>query len=219
MIINTLLFDLDGTLVDSNELILESFRQTFLAFQPEKTYTREKLLEMMGPPLFDTFSVVSTNPEIIQSMIDYYRKTYVRLEFEYIKIYPNTILMLSHFKSQGFNLAIVTTKFLESAIPSIKAYHLEDYFDVVISLDDVKNHKPHPEPVLKALSAFDNVTGAVMIGDNFSDLLSGKNAGILTCGLEWSLKKEILKETNPTFWIRDFKELIDIIDNYNKEAF
>lgn len=217
MKINTILFDLDGTLVDSNELILESFRRTFVKYDPTKTYSKALLLEMMGPPLYETFSAVTRDESIIQEMIDYYRKIYVEIEFDYVKLYPHTIEMLSYFKNKGYNLAIVTTKFLVSAVPSIEEFHINDYIDVVISLDDVKNHKPHPEPVLAALQRFKNVEKAVMVGDNFTDLESGKAAGILTCGLEWSFKKDTLLQTNPTFWIHSFKDLITQIEEYNKE--
>ncbi len=217
MIINTILFDLDGTLVDSNELILESFRQTFLAYQPNVYYSKSQLLEMMGPPLHKTFQVISTDEKVIQEMIQFYRNTYVKLEFDYISLYPGTIEMLDYFHKNGYNLAIVTTKFLESAYPSINTFHINDYIDVVIGLDDVVNHKPHKEPVMKALSKFSNVLQAIMIGDNQTDIEAGHNAGILTCGLEWSFKKTALKESNPTFWIHHFQELITLIDKYNKE--
>jgi len=217
MKINTILFDLDGTLVDSNELILESFRRTFLHYFPERNYSKEKLLEMMGPPLYETFSELTKVEETIQEMIDFYRKVYVEIEFDYVTLYPYTLEMLSYFKNKGYNLGIVTTKFMISAVPSIKAFHIDDYVNVVISLDEVKNHKPHPEPVLTALKRFSHVEMAVMVGDNYTDLESGKAAGILTCGLEWSLKKESLKETNPTFWIHSFEDFVKQIEQYNKE--
>lgn len=217
MKINTILFDLDGTLVDSNELILETFRQTFNQFQPMNHYSHSDLLEMMGPPLYETFQVVSSDEAIIQEMIQFYRETYKRIEFDYIQIYPDTIEMLKHFKDKNFNLGIVTTKFQESAVPSMKHYHIDEYITVIIGLDDVDNYKPHPEPIYKALSKFSTIENAVMVGDNATDLLAGKNAGILTCGVDWSLKRGPLLETKPDFWIRDFKELIKIIEDYNKE--
>lgn len=216
--INTILFDLDGTLVDSNELILESFRQTLNHYCNRSEFTRVELIEMMGPPLYDTFKQYTSDESKIQEMIQYYRNTYIRLEFDYVKPYPYTIEMLSHFKSLGYNLAIVTTKFLVSALPSIQTFHIEDYIDTIISLDDVTYHKPHPEPIYKALSAFNNVEGAIMVGDAPSDLLSGQNAGIYSCGIEWSLKSDKLKEVHPTYWIKDFKEFIELIEKHNQEA-
>lgn len=216
MKLDTLLFDLDGTLIDSNELILETFKRTFLRFFPNRPYSRAELLEMMGPPLYETFENVTKDSIVIQSMIETYREIYTNIEFEYITLYPDVIEMLRYFKSKNFFIGIVTTKFRVSAIPSINEYGIDKYIDVLIGLDDVTNYKPHPEPIYKALEGLQN-PHAMMIGDNSSDLLAGKNAGILTCGVDWSLKRAPLLETKPDFWIRNFKELITVVDNYNQE--
>lgn len=216
MKLDTLLFDLDGTLIDSNELILETFRKTFLEYLPKRHFSRQELLDMMGPPLFETFQIVSSDSQVIEDMINVYRKIYMETEFDYVSLYPYVIEMLKHFKSMGFNIAIVTTKFQESALPSIHRFGIDKYLDVLIGLDDVTNHKPHPEPIFKALERF-NHPHAMMIGDAATDLLAGKNASIMTCGVDWSLKRESLLETKPDFWIHDYKELISIVQKYNEE--
>ncbi|MBI9009975.1 MAG: HAD-IA family hydrolase [Tenericutes bacterium] len=215
--IDTILFDLDGTLVDSNELIIKSFYETMKIYMPERDFSRAELIEMIGPPLKETFLIATNNPNTIEEMIDYYRKIYVDLEFDYIDIYPNTIKMLKAFSEKGFNLGIVTTKFKESAIPSIEHYGLDKYITSYCFLDDITEHKPHPEPIYYALKAFKNHKKVMMVGDNTGDIEAGFNADCLTCGLEWSIKRDLIKELNPDFWIEDYLELIDIIENYNKE--
>lgn len=215
--IDTVLFDLDGTLVDSNELIIHSFRETMKKYMPNQCFSRQALIDMIGPPLEETFQIATNDPLIIQEMIDYYRKVYVEKEFDYIDIYPNTVTMLKTLSERGFNLGIVTTKFESSALPSIKAYGLNKYITSYAFLDNVSNHKPHPEPVFYALKQFPSFQKVIMIGDNVSDIMSGFNASVLTCGLEWSIKKEATKALNPDFWISDYLELIDLIDAYNKE--
>jgi len=216
--IDTILFDLDGTLVDSNELIIKSFYETMKKYMPEKEFSRSELIDMIGPPLKETFLVATKDPLIIQEMIDYYRKVYVDLEFDYIDIYPNTIKMLQTFYDRGFNLGIVTTKFEESALPSIKHYGLDRYISSFCYLDNITEHKPHPEPIYYALKKFNSHNKVVMVGDNTGDILAGFNAGCLTVGLDWSIKRELIKELNPDFWIKNYLELINIIDEYNKEV-
>ncbi len=215
--IDTVLFDLDGTLVDSNELIIKSFDETMKKYLPEREFSRMELIEMIGPPLQETFSIASTNQAVIDEMIVYYREVYVRLEFDYVKIYPNTIEMLKTLSENNFNLGIVTTKFKRSAMPSIKHYGLDKYITSYCFLDDISEHKPHPEPIFFALNQFKDYNNVIMVGDNSSDILAGRNASALTCGVNWSIKKDLIKSLNPDFWINDFSDLIKIINDFNKE--
>lgn len=215
--IDTILFDLDGTLVDSNELIIKSFYETMKKYLPNRKFNRAELIEMIGPPLKETFKIATKDPKIIIEMIDYYRKVYVDYEFDYIDIYPNTLKMLRTFFERGYNLGIVTTKFKESAIPSIKHYRLDKYITSYCFLDDITEHKPNPEPIYFALNQFNSYKNVIMVGDNTSDILAGDNAHTLTCGLDWSIKRELIKKLNPDFWIKDYLDLIDIVDEFNKE--
>ncbi|MCK5732111.1 MAG: HAD-IA family hydrolase [Tenericutes bacterium] len=214
--IDTVLFDLDGTLVDSNELIIKSFYETMKKYVPNRAFTRKELIDMIGPPLKESFLVAGDDPKLIQEMIDYYRQVYVDLEFDYIKLYPNVIETLKILSEHNINLGIVTTKFKESALPSIELYGLDKYITSYCFLDDVREHKPHPEPIFFALNQFKDYKNVLMIGDNSSDILAGKNASTYTCGIEWSIKKDLIKSLNPDFWIYDCLELLDIVI-YNKE--
>ncbi len=216
--INTILFDLDGTLVDSNQLLIDSFEQTFKYFFPKSKYTKQDYINMIGPTLEETFSILEKNKNNVREMINYFRHFYLKNEYQYIKIYPNLIETLKKLKKLNFQLGIVTTKFKESALPSIKHFNLDKYMDVYVFLDDVKKPKPSAEPIIYAKNRLVNPKEIIIVGDNPSDILAGKNANILTCGVEWSLKKDILKTTNPDFWIFDFNELIPIIKKFNKEV-
>jgi len=212
--IDTLLFDLDGTLVDSNELILDTLDKTIKIHFPKLSFSRNELIQMMGPPLSETFAKYTQDSSLIETMIQTYRTVYKTDEFDYIKIYPHVIDALKRFKAAGFHLGIVTTKFKVSAMPSIIHFGIDQYIDVVIGLDDVFNHKPHPEPIYKALERFPH-QNAVMIGDSPADLLAGINAKILSCGVEWSYKKQELLALKPDFWLKDFADLFDMISKYN----
>lgn len=215
--IDTILFDLDGTLVDSNELIIHSFKETMLKYLPNRDFSRSELIEMIGPPLRETFKIVTNDPEVIQEMIDYYRKVYVDNEFDYVTLYPNTLEMLEYFSNNKFNLGIVTTKFEESALPSIKHYGLDKYITSFCFLDDIKNPKPSADPIHFALSNFNKYNQVLMIGDNTGDIKAGHNANCLTCGIDWSIKRDLLKLEKPTFWIYDYSELKSLVNKYNKE--
>lgn len=212
--IDTILFDLDGTLVDSNELIIETFKRTYQVHFPNLSFAHSELAQMMGPPLSETFLLIAKNDNLVNEMIVTYRQIYRSIEFDYISLYPGVIECLSSLKAIGYNLGIVTTKFKESAMPSIEHYGIDRYIDVIIGLDDVNNHKPHPEPIYKALKRIKH-QGVLMVGDSPSDILAGKNADILTCGVDWSYRKEEIKQLKPDLWLTDFQQLIELIKTYN----
>lgn len=216
--VDTLLFDLDGTLIDTNEVIIGSFRQTFNTHFPNKKVTREDILTYIGPTLHQTFGEYTHDPLLVEEMIKTYRETYVAIEEGMYKIYPYVKETMITLKEQGYNLCIVTSKFKEAAWPSFTNYGLEKVFDAFVALDDVTNPKPDKEPVLKALSYFPNYKGAIMIGDNQGDILAGKNANIYSAGVAWSIKGEsYLNEVSPDFMLHDIRDIFSILNTLNKE--
>ena len=216
--IDTILFDLDGTLINTNEIIIDSFQSTFETHFPGLPLTREKIMTFIGPTLHDTFSEYTNDPFTIQAMIESYREYYVEYEFGNFEIYPGVIDTIKKLHKNGYNLGIVTSKFKEAAWPSFTHYNLDDYFTVFIALDDVKKPKPNREPIDTALSRFPSVNEAIMIGDNQGDILAGKNAGIYSGGVAWSLKGSAhLMEVNPDFMLADMNDVFRVIKRIEEE--
>lgn len=213
--LNTLIFDLDGTLVNSNELIVSTFAKTLKICAPEKCFTRTELIAMMGPPLSETLSPY-TQKHTIPELIDVYRGFYKEDEPKLIKSYEGVKETLAYFAAKGFHMAIVTTKFHESAAPSLVFSGAGNYINVVIGLEDIRKPKPDPEPIFKALSYFPGAN-AIMIGDVDTDIQAGKNAGLPTVGVSWSYKLEALKQSRPDFMIDRFSDLIGVVERYNEE--
>lgn len=209
--IDTVLFDLDGTLVDSIPLIAETLRKTILAFHPEVVLDPATIESMIGPPLATSFRRFTDDEAMVGRMIDRYRAIYVADEPAAIRIFPHVEETLRELKRKGYRLGIVTTKFTVSALPSLTHFGIVDLFDVIIGLEHVKRHKPDPEPVLKALAALPH-QDAVMVGDTEGDLLAGRAAGILVCAVGWSHRREALHALHPDFWIEDFAEFIPAIE-------
>jgi 2-phosphoglycolate phosphatase len=217
--IDAVLFDLDGTLVDSIPLIADTLRETLRERFPELRFSAAEIDAMIGPPLRATFARFTADPDLIEAMIGRYRERYQETELKRVRIYPGAAETLAALKRRGVRLGLVTTKFTASAMPSLLHFDIARLFDVIVGLETVKNHKPHPEPVLKALAAFP-YRQAVMVGDTEGDLIAGRAAGILTCAVGWSTKKDALAALRPDFWINDFAELIPAIERYDsKEDF
>jgi len=216
--LTTILYDLDGTLIDTNNVIIESFKATFKKHFPNIPLSREKILTFIGPTLQDTFGLYTSDPFLIQEMIDTYRSFYVDYEMGNFEIYPGVLDTVKKLKQKGYQLGIVTSKFREAAWPSFTFYSLNDYFDVFVGLDDVDYPKPNRNPIDVALSQFSSNGKAIIIGDNQGDILAGKNAGIYSAGVAWSEKGSLhLMEVEPDFMLGKMSDIFHIIKKINKE--
>lgn len=207
---DVLLYDLDGTIVDSNELILSCFAKTYRDHFPHRSFSKQALIEMMGPPLLETFERFESDPAVLEDMIQTYLAHYRNDEPAMISIYPGMIEALRYFHDQGVRQYVVTTKFHRSADPSLRHFGLLDWFDGIIALEDVKKPKPDPEGIRMALSK-QPWKRAFMVGDNPSDIQAGKNAGIATIGVTYSYKLSELQAASPDHWIEDGFDLIRLI--------
>lgn len=206
----TLLFDLDGTLINTNELIIASFLHTLGHYRPNE-YTRETVLPFIGPTLQDTFR--SIDAERWEEMVETYRAHNHKHHDELVEDYPGVYEGLQKLHDLGFKMAIVTTKKNKTAHMGLKLKGLDAFFDVVIGLDDVTKAKPDPEPLMKALEALGSTPEeAIMVGDNSHDILGGKNAGVTTAAVGWAIKgEEYLTSFNPDYILHTMNDLLDIV--------
>ncbi|WP_163536490.1 pyrophosphatase PpaX [Gracilibacillus sp. YIM 98692] len=210
MKVETILFDLDGTLIDTNELIIASFTHTLEKYG-DRSYTREEVINFIGPPLVDSLSKV--NPYKVEEMMDTYRKHNYENHEKYVKAYPTVVETIKTLKEQSYQLGIVTTKLTDTAKLGLKITGLADLFEVMIGLDDVENAKPHPEPILKAIDQLQaNPMTTMMVGDNYHDIEAGHNAGVQTAGVAWSIKgRKILEEHEPNYMLEEMSDLLQIV--------
>lgn len=210
MKVETILFDLDGTLIDTNELIIASFTYTVEKYG-DRPYSREEIIEFIGPPLVDSLSKV--NPDKVDEMIKAYREHNYANHEKYVKAYPDVVETVRSLKDKGLKLAIVTTKIHHTAELGLKIAGMEGIFDVIIGLDDVENAKPHPEPVLSAIDQLKaNPMSTLMVGDNYHDIEAGQNAGVQTAGVAWAIKgRETLEQYRPDYMLEKITDLYQII--------
>lgn len=208
--IDTILFDLDGTLINTIDLILDSFLHTMEKFFPGK-YKREDVISFIGPPLSETFHKL--DPDKMEEMTVTYRKYNHAMHDELVKEYEGVYETLETLDEKGYKMAIVTTKKRETAIKGMKLMGIDKFFDVVISLDEVINYKPHPEPLEKALEALgSSPETALMVGDSKHDILGGKNTGTMTAGVAWTIQgKDALQAYEPDIMLETMTELLDYL--------
>ncbi|PEB98521.1 MULTISPECIES: pyrophosphatase PpaX [Bacillus] len=215
MRINTVLFDLDGTLINTNELIISSFLHTLNTYYPNQ-YKREDVLPFIGPSLQDTFSKIDESK--VEEMITSYRKFNHDHHDELVEEYETVYETVRELKKQGYKVGIVTTKARQTVEMGLQLSKLDEFFDVVVTIDDVEHVKPHPEPLQKALELLDaKPEEALMVGDNHHDIVGGQNAGTKTAAVSWTLKgRAYLEAYKPDFMLDKMSDLLPILSNMNR---
>jgi len=176
-----ILFDLDGTLIDSTPAILESFAVAFETFNYPLPPENE-IKKLIGLPLDIMFEKLGIAKNETQKFVEAYKKHYRPISKQKTTLLPFAKEAIIQAK-QIANLAIVTTKTSRYSKELMQHFGVLEYFDVLIGREDVKNPKPHPEPILKALKHFKNYNQAFMIGDTCLDCISAKNANITPIGV------------------------------------
>ena len=210
MTIKALLFDFDGTLLNTNDLIIQTFMQLLEEKFPGQ-YKKEDCLRFIGPSLKETFAELTPGEE--DSMIAKYREWNGAHHDELVTEYDGVVSTLEILKAQGIRLAIVSTKQLKSIERGLQILGATHLFETVVGSDDVTNVKPNPEPILLAIERL-GVTKeeTLMIGDNSHDIEGGKNAGVKTAGVAWSIKgQDYLKQFNPDYILQHMTDLLTIV--------
>ena len=181
-----LLFDLDGTLCDTDEMIVQTMQAIYKEFKPVKERSREELYYFSGPPIRDTLGneFPDQDPDY---MYDVFKKVSKGFYKDYVYPYKDEIEILTALKEKGYRLGVVTNKGLPLTIYSLEICHIESLFDVIISADDVAIPKPDPTGINKALEklGIKNKEEVLYIGDNDIDYVTASNAGVDTLLVTW----------------------------------
>ncbi len=214
--VDTILFDLDGTLINTIDLIVASFMHTMEKYYPGE-YEEKDVVHFIGPPLSETFEKLDS--QRIDEMTKTYRAFNHEKHEELVSEYEGVYETVETLSKQGYKLAIVTTKRSDTAIKGLKLMGLDQFFEVVVALDHVEQYKPHPEPLEKALNQLGSLPEkAMMIGDSQHDILGGKNAGTKTAGVAWSIKgREYLESFEPDVMLDSMKDLLAVLGVQTKQ--
>jgi pyrophosphatase PpaX len=207
----TVLFDLDGTLVDSGAIILASFKhaaRTVLARDIEE----EQIAALVGGSnLHDQMRVLS--PAHVDELVRVYREHNRPLHDE-LQAFEGVEELMETLSEQGRKLGIVTAKGRQTVDLAFGVLSLERYFDAVVTADMTDRHKPDPAPVLKALELLaSEPANAAFVGDSPYDVAAGKAAGVFTVAVSWGKihPEERLLEAGADFLVHSPRELLDVL--------
>ena len=192
-----ILFDLDGTLIDSTNAIVETFHHSFKVHEFGHVED-EDIKTLIGYPLDIMYAELGVSKELVWDFVATYKEEYRKISTLKTELLPNAIEAVKK-ASEFATLGIVTTKTGRYSKVLMEHFELMNYFDVLIGREDVENPKPHEEPILKALEKLDTDNKEIwMIGDTKLDLLSARNAGVNSIGVlcGYGEKNTLKKFTN-----------------------
>lgn len=204
-----ILFDVDGTLLDTSEFIFQAFEYSLEhAGFPKKN--REEMARLVGKPL-DLCYQVLTGVADVTGLSAMHRAFQVE-HIELAKAYTGTRETLETLKESGLRIGAVTTRARASTLETLSITGLSTYLDHVVAFEDVDNLKPHPEPILRTLTYLNShPDAAVMVGDTDVDIAAGRSAGTLTVGVTYGFHGlEILKSC-PDHIIDDIAAILPLV--------
>jgi pyrophosphatase PpaX len=209
-----IMFDLDGTLADSVELILGAFRHTFnthLGSVPAD----QAWIAGMGTPLSSQIRALVADEALIEPMTTTYRDWQNQHHDALLREFEGVRETLSLLHDRGHEMALVTSKATEAAKRALRLIGIDALLSQVVGLDSTTSHKPNPEPVLHALAQLRrDPRDAIFVGDSPHDIAAGNAAGVFTVAALWGpFSRQTLEAAHPGRLIADIRDLPPLIED------
>jgi pyrophosphatase PpaX len=207
------LFDLDGTLIDTIDLLLACARHTFEGRSPAPT--DDEWIAGIGTPLRKQFAAFTNSDDEIQALTNRYR-TYQREHHDRLtSAFPGVLDTLDELEKRGNPMGIVTSKSNEMMDRGLEWVGIMRHMKTRIGMDNAKRHKPDPHPVQAALEELGySPEEAVFLGDSPHDIASGNAAGVISVAALWGpFTREQLEPCHPMYYLERITDLPNLIDN------
>lgn len=200
------IFDMDGTLTQTNQLIYDAFNEIATRFQG-RTYSPEAITAMFGPPEEGALLTIAGQDRIDEAMKEYL-EFYRARHNDLARLYPGILDLLVWLKQRGILLALFTGKGIHTTTITMEMFGLKPYFDLVVTGNDVVNHKPSSEGIRKILNHFNlNPDDVLMVGDSPSDVKASHEAGVRIAAVLWdSYSKEKMLQLKTDYVFHDVEE-------------
>jgi pyrophosphatase PpaX len=209
------LFDLDGTLLDSGADLVRTVRYALQQVVSAEPPDEEDILMLVGLPLETILSRLGYPADEVQTnrFVTAYREHFLRHGTDSTRPFPHVVPVLERLKELGVRLGVVTTKHQSQAEVVLDRCGLDGVFDYVHGHLDGRRHKPHPEPVIVASGKLGlAVRDVLMVGDTELDIESGRAAGAATCGVTYGFRPvALLHQMRPDYLLRDVRDLVAIV--------
>jgi pyrophosphatase PpaX len=211
--IDTILFDFDGTVMDTNGVIVASWQHTFRHYAGQDG-DLDLIYRSFGEPIHDTARrfFPDQDPEAV---VAYYRAYHVDCFESGISLFPGILPLLKTLKEKRYLLGLVTSRLRRTTTIGMNKFGLFDYFDALVTVEETERPKPDPAPILLALERLNRKPEcAAMIGDTLHDIRCAKSAGVCAGLVAWSVaveKRALTEENSPDFILEHPEDLLEIL--------
>jgi len=205
------LFDLDGTLVDTVPFILKAVREAFEGYGA--CPTDAEWIAGIGTPLRTQLASFARRPEDVEPLFQRYRAYWLEHHDRETRCFPGALEAVELLSRRGHPMGIVTAKIEQGAHRTLRHTGLLPYVQAIVGADSCRNAKPHPEPVLLALARLGYPPGeAVLVGDSPHDVASAKAAGARAIAALWgACGREALAAAGADFFLADVSEVPGLV--------
>jgi pyrophosphatase PpaX len=212
-VLSAALFDFDGTLVDTTEMIHQSMRHAASSVLGRDDIPRETLLANVGQPLPRQMELIDA--EKAELLLEAYRSHHEEHHDALIGEFPGVEEALSRLRSADIKVAVVTSKRRVSVEMALKNFPgLRDVVDRFVTMEDTTEHKPNPEPLLRGLELLGDVPKeeAAYVGDSPFDVEAAKAAGLTSVAVSWgAFSEDTLREAEPDLLVPDIDAVVDVL--------
>jgi HAD superfamily hydrolase (TIGR01509 family) len=200
------IFDMDGTLTQTNRLIFDSFNYIALKYEGKK-YSEPEITAMFGPPEEGALLNIVGREKIGQAMKEYL-EFYGAHHNELARLYPGIKEVVIDLKKRGIHVALFTGKGIDTTSITMDKFGLTPYFDYVVTGSDVTNHKPSAEGIRKIMNHFRlQADEVLMVGDGVPDVKASHEAGVKIAAVLWdSYGKEKVLQMKTDYMFHDVRE-------------
>lgn len=205
--IKAVLFDLDGTLVDSPQLIMNAYESALKKHTNHIPSELEKT-SVLGMTLSIAFKDHAKDENHLNELIDEFRRYSYENTNRMLKPYKNVKNVIQYLRDKDYLVGIVTSKNRKTVLENLEAFDLNNMFDCIVTSNDTINHKPHAEPINYAMDLLKvNHLETIYIGDHENDIIAGNNANVKTGLMKYSYRLNQALKQNPTYVFEDLNHI------------
>lgn len=213
-----ILFDVDGTLVDTIPFILAAVRHAFEGYG--RTPTDAEWIAGIGTPLRTQLAGLARRPEDVEPLFQRYRAYWLEHHDGKTRCFPGAVDVVAGLAKRGHPIGIVTAKVETGAYRTLTLTGLLPHVQAIVGADSCANAKPHPEPVLLALEKLGvPASRAILVGDSPHDVAAAKAAGARAVAALWgACTRDALAAAGADWFLADIRELPALVDSMQGRA-